>query len=168
MSAQQSDCVVCGKRFDKLRRNQVTCSTECSRNRYTRMPDVTIECLQCRKPFIGHPSRKFCCVPCREWFYEECYDNAPVQSSAGLYVYMWFDEGASLPYYVGHGGGSRVTDPHTGVRPPARYEIIRNNLTGEGALLLEATIIDLLMMLEAPLVNVKNPLARTERPPLTI
>ncbi len=163
-------CAVCPQLFVKQRSNQVTCSTACSRRRYVKSADVTLRCAEteCQVEFQGHPSRKFCSEQCRTLFYEKCYEAAPVRSDTALYVYLWFDKDAQLPYYVGSGGGTRSHDPHGDMRMPASVVIARSGLTGEGALLVESALIEFCLLLGAPLENRHNPLVRQERPPLTI
>ncbi len=161
-------CAVCPELFVKQRRNQVTCSPKCSQNRYLKSPDVTLVCAECRAEFEGHPRRKFCKESCRVLFYEKCYETAPTQVDSSLYVYLWFDKDAELPYYVGSGGGTRSHDPHGNLRMPHSVVIARSGLTGEGALLIESVLIEFCSLLGAPLVNRRNPLVRQERPPLEV
>ena len=201
-------CVVCKADFQPKKKNQVTCSTLCSINRYRRAPDVALECAQCHITFTGHISRRFCKVACRELFYEivrgyspvcvdvpvttqcsrcgvefegpagreycgtRCHEDAAGLAGnlteAALYVYLWFDKGAQLPYYVGSGGGTRSHDKHGSLRDPHAVVIARSGLTGEGALLIESTLIEFCLLLGAKLENSHNPLVRQERPPLTI
>ena len=166
--AETLKCAVCPALFVMQRKNQVTCSTKCSQSRYTKMPDVPLECAECHVEFHGHPRRKFCKEACRVLYYEKCYETAPRLTDTSLYVYLWFDKGAQLPYYVGSGGGTRSHDQHGNMRMPHAVVIARSGLTGEGALLIESTLIEFCLLLGAKLENTHNPLVRQERPPLTI
>jgi hypothetical protein len=72
------------------------------------------------------------------------------------YVYGWYEEGASLPFYIGQGTGRRAWERHErdafgSINAPCeqvrssstRVVIYAQSLTAEGALLVEAVLIRL-------------------------
>ena len=99
----------------------------------------------------------------------------------GNYVYAWFEANNSLPFYVGKGVDNRAWDRHEREDGTAhwcqtlrvscvgfRVEIVRDNLTPEGAALLEATLIAFVTQCGGMLANQTGPMRRQERLPLTL
>lgn len=115
-------------------------------------------CEHCKASFEGLKSRKFCSTDCGKAFFKAKYEASKTVRE-GVYVYLWFDDCATLPYYVGSGTGTRAEQQHVGLRDPARVEIVRQGLTREEALLVESTLIKALKLVGATLVNVANPMA---------
>lgn len=102
-----------------------------------------------------------------------------VASMCGLYVYGWMISGEALPFYVGMGQGNRATDAHMLHGRPAPCErvrrlagdkfeavIFRDNLTREGALLVESVLIELFNSMGACLSNEASGMRRQEVLPL--
>jgi len=80
----------------------------------------------------------------------------------GYYVYGWYHLGESLPFYIGKGKGLRG---YRNSKVP-KIRIYRDNLTSEGALLVESVLIDLFKELGADLMNKNNGMSRQEKNPL--
>lgn len=162
-------CKVCGKNFELKRNNQVTCSTACSRNRYTPVPRVPITCgnATCGRTFSGVPSRVYCSATCSAAHFRAEYEAGRRYcgraSDPGVSVYLWFDAGAALPYYVGSGLPGRESEPHGALRPPARVEVLLTGLVRGAAEFAESVAILALRACGAPLVNAQLP--RTTEPP---
>ena len=73
-------CIVCGKEFEAGSNNQMTCSEECRKIRYSshkrttyeKKPILTKICIVCGKPFeTSHPTHKICSDGCRTVNYRE-------------------------------------------------------------------------------------------------
>jgi hypothetical protein len=100
------------------------------------------------------------------------------RSPRGRYVYAWFNDDSPFPFYVGKGVGDRAWQRHmtkgqsslcTKMRASSRgfwCHVVRDNLTNEGAMLLESCLIDLFTALGACTANQVSPLRRQEVPPL--
>jgi len=99
----------------------------------------------------------------------------------GRYVYAWFSEDSPLPFYIGKGTGKRAWERHEDSDGRAmwcqtfratakgfRAEVIRDNLTDEGALLLESCLIAFTKLLGGLLCNQIDGISRQERPPLDL
>ncbi len=99
----------------------------------------------------------------------------------GRYVYAWFNDSSPLPFYVGKGSASRAWDRHEDDHGRAmwcqtirascagfRVEIVRDNLTDEGAFLLESSLMSFVAMLGGTLSNQASGMLRKERPPLEL
>lgn len=99
----------------------------------------------------------------------------------GRYVYAWFNDCSPLPFYVGKGTGDRAWSRHEDehgraaycqtvrvANPGFRVEVIRDNLTDEGAALVEACMITLVCKAGGTLANQREGLSRRERPPLEL
>jgi hypothetical protein len=96
----------------------------------------------------------------------------------GRYVYAWFNNDSPFPFYVGKGVGGRgwMRHMHKGqsafcnrLRSSSsgfRVYVVRDNMTNEGAMLLEAALIDLFSALGGCAGNQVSPLRRQEVPPL--
>lgn len=94
-----------------------------------------------------------------------------------FYVYGWYHPlQPGLPFYVGQGSGSRAWEVHgegwskqfceMARHPEMRVRVYRDNLTREGALLVESVLVKLLLDMGAPLLNQAEPMRRQETPPL--
>lgn len=160
-------CAVCRRPFKPKRKTQVTCSTACSGNRYTPVPKVVKECAWCRRPFEGFPSRVYCSAACSDAFFKAEYEERR-RRSEGKLVYLWFDEGAQLPYYVGSGYSGREAEPHPGLRDPARVVVVKRRLTPGWALFYESCLISAMRACGAPLVNERDPLTRSPAGPMCV
>lgn len=99
----------------------------------------------------------------------------------GRYVYAWFNDESNLPFYVGKGTGERAWTRHTqkdgrsmwcqNVRAASsgfRVEIIRENLTDEGAMLVESALVAFIRACRHITANQVDPMRRQEVPPLTL
>jgi len=96
----------------------------------------------------------------------------------GRYVYCWFNSDSPFPFYVGKGVADRAWRRHLIAGRSAACQsmramssgffvhIVKDNLTNEGAMLLEASLIDLFARLGACQANQVSPLRRQEVPPL--
>ena len=99
----------------------------------------------------------------------------------GRYVYAWFNDESKMPFYIGRGTGSRAWDRHedadgramfcqtTRVSAPGfRVAVIRDNLTEEGAALVESCLMLLVSQCGGTLTNQVGGMSRQERPPLEL
>lgn len=99
----------------------------------------------------------------------------------GSYVYAWFNESSDLPFYIGRGEGWRAWDRHidkSGLAQPCqmtrsaskrfRVVILRDNLTLEGAILLESCLISFVSQIGHVLTNQMAGSLRQEVPPLEL
>lgn len=99
----------------------------------------------------------------------------------GYYVYVWLING--VPFYVGKGTDRRAWAVHylgesehfsqaeiIRRSNPLSFvvEIVRDDLTNEGALLLESTFISWFERCGYQLTNIHPGMGRQERPPLTL
>jgi hypothetical protein len=96
----------------------------------------------------------------------------------GRYVYAWFNNDSPFPFYVGKGVGGRGWQRHMHKGQSAfcnklrssssgfRVHVVRDNMTNEGAMLLESSLIDLFSALGGCAGNQVSPLRRQEVPPL--
>lgn len=96
----------------------------------------------------------------------------------GRYVYAWFNNESPFPFYVGKGTGGRGWERHMSKGQSAfcnrlrsssvgfRCQVVRDNMTNEGAMLLESALIDLFSALGGCQGNQVSPLRRQEVPPL--
>jgi hypothetical protein len=110
-------------------------------------------------------------------YQEKCRKKMPT----GRYVYAWFNDESDLPFYVGKGVDDRAWKRHADedgrsmwcqqVRVTSsrfRVEVIRDNLTNEGAMLVEASLISFVRLCGGLLANQAEPLSRQERPPVEL
>ena len=99
----------------------------------------------------------------------------------GRYVYAWFCGDEPLPFYVGKGAGSRAWDRHRDDYGRAAFSqtqrcaaenfrvvIVRDNLTEEGSMLVEAALIRFVQQSGGLLANQRDGMGRQERPPLEL
>lgn len=99
----------------------------------------------------------------------------------GRYVYVWINDDSNLPFYVGKGVDKRAWDRHClddgrsmwcqqirSVSSGFRVVIVRDNLTNEGAMLLESSLISFISQIGGLLSNQVDPLKRQENPPLEL
>lgn len=147
-------CAVCGVRFRPNQPNHKLCSDQC---RVSSMLDAMAR----QKLIRAEKSKK----PKKD------------ETLVGRYVYGWYFPGEQLPFYVGQGQGNRAWDRHDlGDHTPAfcqrfktsktKVVIYRKNLTLEGALLLEAVLVEVFLSLGAILANQAETIKRREVPPL--
>lgn len=157
-------CVVCKKTFSPVMLNHKFCTSICRINR-TKKRRSTYSHPNIKK----HDSRPAGCIDSR----------GTVPKSR--YVYMWFKGDDVLPFYIGNGTGNRAYMVHYSsnttiswserVRQSAkgfRVEIVRDNLTNEGSMLLESALIAIFNNLGAKLTNQMNGVSRQEIPPLEL
>lgn len=111
-------------------------------------PKIRI-CRQCGFQFHSRAfgARKFCCDQCKLDF----ENHIEIKKPLGFYVYAWLEN--DIVFYVGKGTGLRFEISHgtascekhrQTIGDKFKIVIIRDGLTNEGALLLEATFIDIL------------------------
>jgi hypothetical protein len=96
----------------------------------------------------------------------------------GRYVYAWFNDGSPFPFYVGKGVADRAWQRHmlkgqsafcNKIRSTSTgfwVHIVRDGLTNEGAMLLEAALIEMFSAMGGCVANQVSPLRRQEVPPL--
>jgi predicted nucleic acid-binding Zn ribbon protein len=156
-----SVCEHCGVKFEPYDATQRFCGNECREiaSEFCPPEQRVKTCLLCGREFKAKGLAKRC---------ELCRGTTP----KGYYVYAWLDAGAV--FYIGIGQGERVTTRHTignmdspceqwiGVRFAAR--IVRDNLTDEGARLIESVLINAIR----PACNSAKGHKRVDRPPLTL
>jgi hypothetical protein len=99
-------------------------------------------------------------------------------SPKGRYVYAWFNDESPFPFYVGKGVGDRAWKRHmlrgqtaicNKIRSTSKrfwIHIVRDGLTNEGAMLLEAALVDMFSALGGCVANQVCPMRRQEVPPL--
>lgn len=142
-------------------------------------------CSYCCKEFISS-NQKYCSAECFDksgpshavdGFRE--IDYTPTESKVktkGDYVYGWFDNDGI--FYIGRGCNNRAWERHINssdgtlakcetlrINSKGFYvRILKDNLTLEGAILIESVLIDLLR----PYGNINRGTSRQERPPLEL
>jgi hypothetical protein len=96
----------------------------------------------------------------------------------GRYVYAWFNDDSPFPFYVGKGVADRAWKRHmlkgqsafcNKIRSASTgfwVHIVRDGLTNEGAMLLEAALIEMFSAMGGCVANQVSPLRRQEVPPL--
>ncbi len=138
------NCAICGEQFERRNPCAKYCSDECVKASATqRKPKLhSLTCKVCGCRFEGTVHRLRC-------------DLCKGRKARGCYVYAWIDGGQL--FYIGMGHGSRAFDMHhkSGKIYPCevrrrlagdrfKVAIIRDNLTTDGASLVEATLINFL------------------------
>lgn len=120
-------CRFCGNEFQATQANHFFCSEQCRLESY-KYPNATED--------------------------EDIVQLKNSKHPRGRYVYAWFKEDELFPFYIGKGVGDRAWKYHkVGDRPAFcqsvkssaksfRCEIVRDNLTAEGSLLVEAVLMD--------------------------
>jgi hypothetical protein len=100
----------------------------------------------------------------------------------GRYVYAWFNDESLLPFYIGKGVDDRAWKRHVHsddgrsqlcqqIRSSSsgfKVKIIRENMTNEGAMLVESALISFVLSCGGFLSNQVDPLCRKELPPLEL
>ncbi len=144
-------CPVCSIKFNSFHRSRVYCSTECG---------------------VEHRRQK------RYGSFRRKLRARGVHSSldypSGHYVYGWHQPGGDLPFYIGKGFGNRAWEKHKiGF---CRYfrdantiiKVYRDNLTEEGAFLIESVLTSVFESMGAFLTHQVEPLKRQECGPLEL
>ena len=167
-----ADCAVCNRPFIKKHPLHKYCHWQCASAHNKGKEFVRRQEVQSRPD--GH------ILECQET------SSAGVQASRrkiprGRYVYAWFNDESELPFYIGKGVDDRawVRHVHNDGRSQLcqqlrsdssgfRVEIVRDNLTNEGAMLLESALIAFVSACGAVLANQVDPLSRKECPPLEL
>lgn len=185
------NCQYCNQQFSTKQPNQKLCSQKCREeysNTLLSSPREMRCCAICAKKFLPkHVNHKYCSHDCRDMVQYvrsevETVDTVRVSKiPKGSYVYAWFKDNESLPFYIGKGNQSRAWDCHKGVgglnawcetvRSTAKnfqIKIIRENLTDEGAILIEATLINFFSSCGVRLANSLSGTTRQETPPLIL
>ncbi len=100
------------------------------------------------------------------------------KTPSGRYVYAWFNDDSPFPFYVGKGVADRAWKRHmlkgqsafcNKIRSASTgfwVHIVRDGLTNEGAMFLEAALIELFSAMGGCVANQVSPLRRQEVPPL--
>lgn len=182
----EAGCVVCGRLFRKKHPAHKYCHWQCqsAANKARRAEDSSsVETLLSgRKAAVDVMS-----------FGEQSLtdDQAQYQQDAcaqrkkfpkGRYVYAWFNDQSSLPFYIGKGVDDRAWRRHVHndvgrsqlcqqIRASSsgfEVRIIRENMTNEGAMLVESSLISFVLSCGGFLANQVDPLCRKERPPLEL
>lgn len=189
-------CKGCGVQFLQKHWAQLYCSTDCPRTKNIQgMENIPPEeetcktlCTRCGKDFNAQSGYQRYCSDARRVSSkdidtsrpEKWYDIAGiphVNIPKGHYVYGWYQEFSPLPFYVGEGCWDRAWQIHLVDRDTkafcerlrncnTRIVVYRNNLTKEGAMLLESCLVSLFTMQGARLTNQAEPMTRQEKPPL--
>lgn len=187
-------CSRCKKNFAAKQANHIYCSTicrtavyleECEKNWKPPKYPKQATCSYCKEQFIStSPKNIYCSDDCRgavarakgkfSYSKSDLVDGDPVLGIRGHYVYGWYSpkDPSHLPFYIGMGTGIRGWIRHPGQNcgkyrnEKTKVVVFRSNLTIEGAMLLEAVLIDLFKSMGADLTNVAEPMRRREIPPL--
>lgn len=155
-------CEWCGSSFVPSHDGDRFCAPHCRRAANGMNPRRTVRaCFVCGRQFESKGGA-YRCRQCRHG------------SARGRYVYAWYEDDAI--FYVGIGRGQRGVARHMSqgtLAPCERHRrkignrfsarIVRDNLTSEGARLIEAVLISLLR----PKYNKMGGHKRRERPPLS-
>jgi len=136
--------------------------------------------LQCESCAPGQCLEKKAFIRPR-WKKDEDKKLDPRPQPRGRYVYAWFCGDEPLPFYVGKGAGSRAWDRHLDDYGRAAFSqtqrcaaenfrvvIVRDNLTEEGSMLVEAALIRFVQQAGGLLANQRDGVRRQERPPLEL
>lgn len=141
------DCIVCGKSFRGVAPKQVRCRS-CIRRKM---------CPVCKK------TRK---IRLAGYAHCKCTKKVMMKNQpTGYYIYGWTSEDGGLPFYIGKGIGQRAWRECEFKRQVVIY---RDNLTEEGAYLVEAVLISFLRRSGVKLLNVSEGVQRQEKLPLTM
>lgn len=147
-------------------------------------------CDHCRAEFDAVPRQRFCSLKCRKESYQSAkvgkplvthvksYVSRAVYRPRGFYVYGWCNpESNGLPFYIGRGNDDRAWIRHKVGSEDAACEklrrsdtkvvIYRDNLTNDGAALIESVLISVFYSLGCPLVNEMPALKGNPTSPLT-
>lgn len=127
-------------------------------------------CIQCKKK--GSATQIQTCPSCKT-FNETGIRPKPGEVKQklekirprGYYVYGWFFKGHMCPNYIGKGRGDRAWRSDKGA---SEVRIFRDNLTEEGALLVESVLIELYLEDRVPLRNIARGIVRQEVSPLSL
>jgi hypothetical protein len=166
------ECVVCNRPFIKKQPHQKYCHWQCQ---------------AARKQGREFARRQLVASSADGWLIdgdgerEKPGKHCPKKIPTGRYVYAWFNDESDLPFYVGKGVDDRAWRRHVDqdgrsmwcqqVRVTSscfRVEVIRDNLTNEGAMLVEASLIAFVRFCGGLLANQAEPLSRQERPPVEL
>jgi hypothetical protein len=168
-----AECAVCNRPFIKKHPQHKYCHWQCQSARNKGKEFLRRQEVQARPD--GH------ILPCEETLSHDV-EITRREIPRGRYVYAWFNDESDLPFYIGKGVDDRAWRRHVHkdsgrsqlcqqVRADSsgfRVEIVRDNLTNEGALLLESSLIAFAASCGAVLANQVDPLCRKERPPLEL
>jgi hypothetical protein len=182
----ESICLMCGRRFLKKHPNHKYCHWQCSSaaGKARRMTDLetAIAVSEERKANVDISGFRKKELPSYESEKGQDVSDVVRRIPRGRYVYAWFNDQSLLPFYIGKGVDDRAWKRHVRsdsvtsqfcqqIRASSsgfRVEIIRDNLTNEGAMLIESTLIAFASACGALLANQVDPLCRQERPPLEL
>jgi hypothetical protein len=173
-----SECVACKRTFRKKHPHHKYCNWQCqiASNKARREKST--------QPLIDR--QKAVSVLCNDQIDAEQEIPQglvkPAKVPRGRYVYAWYSSDSSLPFYIGKGVADRGWRRHVskGSRLAAwcqtlrassenfRVVVVRDNLTNEGAMLLESSLIAFVSSLGGLLANQVDPLRRQECPPLEL
>lgn len=106
-------------------------------------------CVICGTRVYSYTFRKKYCKKCKRLRKQiKCNQILPKD----CYVYGWYREGSKLPFYVGKGTGQRAWR-YGKLQAGVTVKIFRDSLTDEGAILVEAVLIQVFLSLGAALHN---------------
>jgi len=168
-----AECAVCNRPFIKKHPQHKYCHWQCQSSRNKGKELLRRQEVQSRPE--GH------ILECKEQL-GDVVKIASREIPRGRYVYAWFNDESDLPFYIGKGvddrawrrhlhnesGRSQLCQQMRVVSSGFRVEIVRDNLTNEGAMLLESALIAFAAACGAVLANQLDPLCRKERPPLEL
>jgi hypothetical protein len=145
---------------------------------------TTCETCVCPSPRLDNATQSRNAFIRPTWSSGEEKGEKERRDTKGRYVYAWFEGDAQLPFYIGKGVGDRAWKRHWQafcgskrssfsqlVRVTAenfRVVIVRDNLTDEGAMLVEAALIAFVQKAGGLLANQADGMRRQEKPPLTL
>lgn len=173
------ECSICHEPFIPDSRSIKKCQT-CRERKKEIKEDP--RCFGCGISFIpSYPGQVYCCSSCRPPI-RKIAERRSTGTPKGRYVYAWFKNEEVMPFYIGKGIDSRAWERHIDpVNGKLQYceqvrisatsfeiRIIRDNLTEEGAALIEATLISFLSGCGYVLSNQMEGRGHREVPPLTL
>lgn len=188
-SRVDKDCLFCSAKFSG-KAHQKYCKLKCYKLDQIRKiakakEIITVRsCFACSVQFSTQGVPDYCSSECRKtaWAAKPKEDgltkeDGPIKTiPKGRYVYGWYSPSGDLPFYIGQGTGRRAWRRHETDNGSAfcqmfktqktKVVVYRDNLTMEGALLVESVIKHLFESLGAPLTNQSDTMKHQEVPPL--
>lgn len=182
----EASCVVCGRSFGKKHPAHKYCHWQCqsAANKARRAEDaISAEALlEGRKADVDVMSFENQPSPNDQAPYQQDVCEKTIKLPKGRYVYAWFNNESLLPFYIGKGVDDRAWRRHVHkddgrsqlcqqIRASSsgfEVKIIRENMTNEGAMLVESALISFVLACGGFLSNQVDPLCRKERPPLEL
>jgi hypothetical protein len=167
-----AECPVCNRPFTKKHPRHKYCHWQCQ------SACAKSKEFARREQVAGRPDGWVAQSKCEALSEEQAL---PKRIPRGRYVYAWFNDESPLPFYIGKGVDDRAWRRHSDndgrshwcqqVKASSlgfRVEVIRENLTNEGAMLLESALITFVSGCGRVLANQVDSLKRREVPPLEL